>query len=235
MMALARRHGDVVRPDGGSGANEIITMGGHTGTHIDALSHFSFRGKLHGGVDAVQASTGGRFRVLGVETIQPLFCRGVLLDVPAMLGASALEPGQPITAELLSRTEKHAGVVVAKGDAVLIRTGWPLGRYHDPIAFVGHEHGVPGPNESAALWLVERGVRLTGSDTIAYEWIPAGTGQRFAPVHRILLVEHGINIVEMLDLEMLARLKASEFVFALSPLPIVGATGSPVRALALLP
>ena len=51
-MALIRRHGDSVRADGTSGANELITMGGHTGTHVDALCHVSSHMKLHGGVDA---------------------------------------------------------------------------------------------------------------------------------------------------------------------------------------
>ncbi|TDB85129.1 cyclase family protein, partial [Micromonospora fluostatini] len=37
--ALPRRHGDAVRADGGSAANDIITMGTHVGTHIDAFSH----------------------------------------------------------------------------------------------------------------------------------------------------------------------------------------------------
>ncbi|MGC1210814.1 MAG: cyclase family protein, partial [Micromonospora sp.] len=60
-MSLIRRHGDMVRPDGGSAANEMIVTGGHVGTHVDALSHVSHDGKLHGGVDAAAAQTGGRF------------------------------------------------------------------------------------------------------------------------------------------------------------------------------
>ena len=37
-MSLIRRHGDMVRPDGGSASNEMIVTGGHVGTHVDALS-----------------------------------------------------------------------------------------------------------------------------------------------------------------------------------------------------
>ncbi|WP_262403618.1 cyclase family protein [Actinomadura sp. CNU-125] len=55
-MTLIRRHGDMMRPDGGSAANEIIVTGGHVGTHIDALSHVSHDGELHGGVDAATRS-----------------------------------------------------------------------------------------------------------------------------------------------------------------------------------
>ena len=56
--ALPRRHGDMVRADGGSAANDMITMGTHVGTHIDALAHVSQDGKLYGGLDADDA--GGR-------------------------------------------------------------------------------------------------------------------------------------------------------------------------------
>ena len=48
-MALQRRHGDMVRADGGSAANEMMVLGGHTGTHIDALCHVS-----HCGVGALR-------------------------------------------------------------------------------------------------------------------------------------------------------------------------------------
>jgi len=82
-MALLRRHGDTVREGGLSGANELISMGGHTATHIDALGHISLGGRLHGGHDAAEAQRGGRFQVLGAETIPPLVGRGVLLDIAA--------------------------------------------------------------------------------------------------------------------------------------------------------
>ena len=91
-MALPRRHGDQMRADGGSAANEMIVTGGHVGTHIDALCHVSHEGRLHGGLDAAEAQRGGRFSELGVETIAPMVCRGLLLDVPAALGVPACAP-----------------------------------------------------------------------------------------------------------------------------------------------
>src|SRR5262245_6131875 len=105
-MGLLRRHGDFVRPGGLSGANELLSLGGHTGTHIDALCHMAVNGRLHGGADAAESCAGGRFRVLGVETIGPILCRGVLLDVPGALGVPALEPGRPIRAGDLERTAR---------------------------------------------------------------------------------------------------------------------------------
>jgi kynurenine formamidase len=233
-MALLRRHGDVVRADGASAANELFTMGGHTGTHIDALAHVSEGGRLHGGVDAAEAARGGRFRQLGVDTMEPIVCRGVLLDIPALLGRDQLEAAHRVTGDELDACCQRQGVRVGAGDAVLVRSGWPVGRWHDPAAFVGHATGVPGPDVTGARWLAERGVRVTGADTIAYEWLAPDAGHSLLPVHTILLFECGIHIIEVMDLEALARDRTYEFRFVAAPLRIVGATGSPIRPLALV-
>lgn len=233
-LALQRRHGDMVRADGGSAANEMMLLGGHTGTHVDALCHVSHQGRLFGGHDAAAAQTGGRFRVLGVETIPLMFCRGVMLDIPALHGVSVLDPGTPITAEDLDRAAARQGISVGEGDAVLVRSGWPA-HWKDPDTFVGHRHGVPGPDESAAAWIAGRKARVTGAETIAYECIYPKVGHASLPVHRKLLVEEGINIIEVLDLSSLAAAGVSEFLFVLTPLKVVGATGVPVRPVAVVP
>jgi kynurenine formamidase len=234
-MALLRRHGDSVRADGTSGANELMTLGGHTGTHIDALAHLASHGKLHGDLDALAASTGGRFRELGVETIGPLIGRGILLDVPAALGCETLEPAHQIMEQELAETARAQGTEPEAGDVVLVRTGWPVGRYEDNAAYSGHATGVPGPDISAARWLSAHRIRATGSDTMAYEWLPEGRGHALLPVHTYLLYECGIHILEVLDLEELAAAGVHEFVFVAIPLKLVGATGSPIRPLALVP
>jgi kynurenine formamidase len=233
-MALMRRHGDTVRTDGGSASNEMIMIGGHTGTHVDALCHVSHQGQLFGGVDAQAAQRGGRFTAHGVETIPIMACRGVLLDVAALHGVNVLPPAHPITADELQTASERQGVEVRPGDAVLVRSGWTA-HWNDPERFVGQRDGVPGPDEGAAQWLASRGVRVTGAETIAYEHIPAGKGHALLPAHRVLLVEHGIHIIEVLNLAGLAAAGVHEFAFFLSPLRIVGATGSPVRPFALVP
>lgn len=232
-MALIRRHGDMVRPDGGSASNEMFVSGGHVGTHVDALAHVSHEGKLHGGIDAQEAQTGGRFKQLGAEHIPPMLRRGVLLDVAATHGTPILPAGYGITAADLEKTEKRAGVEVGEGDVVLIRTGWAR-HFDDPQAYQGQQEGVPGPTVEAAQWLVERGVVATGADTTAYEQIPAGQGHSVLPVHRVLLVEAGIHIIEHLNLEDAAEQRLTEFLFVMAPLRIVGGTGSPIRPLAVL-
>lgn len=234
--SLPRRHGDMVRPDGGSAANDFISMGTHVGTHIDALAHVSQDGRLYGGADAAEAGVGGRYLEHGVHTIEPMVRRGLLLDVPAALELSDGCPaGYEITVADLETTIERQRVAVEAGDVVLIRSGW--GRHFDdpdPAVYRGASTGVPGVGEAGAQWLAERDVHAVGADTIAFERLAPGAGHGLLPAHRVLLVENGIYIIEALDLDGVAAAGAYEFTFILSPLPFVGATGSPVRPLAVV-
>lgn len=234
--ALPRRHGDMVRSDGGSAANDLITMGTHVGTHIDAFAHVSHDGKLLDGSDAFDAGRGGKFVELGAHTIKPMVRRGVLLDVPAALGKpEGLAGGYEITPEDLATTEKSQGTEVRPGDVVLIRSGW--GRLFDdpdPAVYQGKDTGVPGVSEAGAIWLADREVHAVGADTIAFEQLAPGAGHASLPAHRVLLVERGVYIIEAMDLEGIAASAVHEFLFVLAPLPLFGATGSPVRPLAVV-
>ncbi|MEJ2865029.1 cyclase family protein [Actinomycetospora flava] len=232
-MTLIRRHGDAVRPDGGSASNEILVTGGHVGTHVDALSHVSHDGLLHGGVDAEAAQRGGRHTEHGAERIPPMITRGVLLDVPGARGVTALDPGEGVTADDLAAAAERAGAEPGPGDVALVRTGWAQ-RFDDAASYLGHDTGVPGVTEDGARWLAERRVVAAGADTTAFERIPPGDGHRVLPVHRILLVEHGIHIIEHMALEEAAEQGLTEFLFVLTPLRIVGGTGSPVRPVAVV-
>ncbi len=232
-MALMRRHGDSVREDGSSAASEMFVTGGHVGTHVDALAHVSHNGKLHGGVSADEAQCGGRFSSHGIDEMEPMFCRGVLLDVAGLHGTDTLPGGYGITESDLEAATKKVGVEVRRGDVALVRSGWAR-NFRNEGAFIGHESGVPGPDEGAARWLAERGVGATGADTIAYEQLKPGMGHRLLPVHSFLLVERGIHIIEVLNLEEISAKGIYEFLFVLAPLKIVGGTGSPVRPLAVV-
>lgn len=232
-MALQRRHGDMVRADGGSAANEMMMLGGHTGTHIDALCHVSHGGKLHGDVDAFEAQKGGRFRSHGVETIPITVARGIMFDIPALKGVGCLGAGEPITGADLEQAAKSQGIECRDGDVALVRSGWSK-YWDDPERFLGHAHGVPGPDESAAAWMLDRKVRMTGAETIAYEWIPAGRGHALLPVHRMFLVEKGVHIIEGMNLTPLSEARVYEFLFVVAPVKVVGATGVPVRPFAIV-
>ncbi|HEY9469814.1 MAG TPA: cyclase family protein [Propionibacteriaceae bacterium] len=231
--ALPRRHGDSVRDDGGSAANDLIFLGTHVGTHIDALAHVSHNGKLYGGEDAVDAGCGGGYERLGVHTIEPMVRRGILLDVPRAHGKEVLEAAHKITVEELETTLAAQTTEIRNGDVVLIRSGWGR-KFAEGAPYVGGASGVPGISEAGAEWLAERNIIAAGADTIAFEWLPAGAGHSSLPAHRVLLVENGIYIIEALDLEGLSDAGAHEFTFIMSPLNFTGATGSPVRPLAVV-
>jgi kynurenine formamidase len=232
-MALVRRHGDTVRADGASAASELIITGGHVGTHIDALAHVSQDGRLYRGLDAAEAQAGGRFTQLGVETIAPMVCRGWLLDVPAALGLAECSAGYEVTPADLQLCCETQNVAPTEGGVILVRTGWGT-RFDDKVAYVGHDSGVPGSGAPAAQWLADRRPQAVGADSIAFEQLAPGAGHALLPAHRVLLVEQGIHIIEALALEELAAAGVHEFLFVLSPLAIVGATGSPVRPLAVV-
>lgn len=232
--ALQRRHGDKVRDDGGSAANDLIVLGTHVGTHIDALAHVSHDGELHGKVSASAAQVGGRFSTHGVETIVPIVARGILLDIPAARGVTACGAGDEVTVDDLESALELAGAEPAPGDVLLVRTGWAQRWDDGAVAYVGHDSGVPGPGEAGARWLAAHQPVAVGADSIAFEHLPPGRGHALLPAHRVLLVEHGVYIIETLDLEALAADRAYEFVVVVAPLPLVGATGSPVRPIALV-
>ena len=231
--SLPRRHGDMVRGDGGSAANDIIVMGTHVGTHMDALGHVSQDGVLHGGDSAADAQVGGRFRDHGIHAFTPGLMRGLLLDVPATLGLEACEPGYEITPTDLDATVALQGDTPEPGDVLLVRSGWGK-RWSEGAAYIGKDSGVPGVGEAGARWLAAHQPCAVGADTIAFECLPPGKGHAELPAHRVLLVEEGINLIETMNLEELSADAVFEFALILVPLPFVGATGSPTRPIALV-
>lgn len=229
---LDRRHGDRIRSDGGSAASDLITLGCHVGTHVDALAHVSQDGRLYSDLDASEAQSGGRFEALGIHELPPYLGRGVLLDIPALLEVDCCPAGYEISVADLQAAASKQGTPLSEGCAVLVRTGWG-GRFAEPERYVGIRTGVPGVGVAGARWLVSQGVSLVGSDTLAFEVLPPGSGHSLLPVHRVLLVESGVNIIETLDLEELGGSGVHEFVFVLAHLNVFGATGAPARPLAI--
>ena len=227
LFSLTKQHGEYVGPGGNSSASEAFALGGHVGTHIDALCHFSSGGRLHGGEDAValQSYAAGLGR-LSIDTLAPILRRGVLLDI-ARLHGGALPEDFEIAPGHLEGAARAQGVEIRPGDVVLLRTGWAA-FWDDPARFIRQVRG-PGPALAGARWLGDRGVFAAGSDTVAFEKVPDAS----MPVHVHLLVEKGIHIVECLNLEELARASVYEFLFIAAPLKIRGATASPIRPLAL--
>ncbi|MFQ5967411.1 MAG: cyclase family protein, partial [Acidimicrobiia bacterium] len=116
----------------------------------------------------------------------------------------------------------------------LIRTGY-LAFWPDAEEMAKYK--TAGPDLSAAEWLLERGVVITGTDTETYEVQPApdrGEPSNPQPVHTRLLIENGIYLIESAYLEEIAAEKVYEFLFVALPLKIRGATGSMMDPLAVI-
>ena len=228
LFGLNKKHGDYVAAGGASSASEVVTLGGHVGTHIDALCHFSCGGVLHGGVPAEgsQSYAHGLER-WAVDTVEPILRRGVLLDVAGYLGVDAMAVDAEIAPGDLEAVAGAQHTELRHGDVVLLRTGWA--RFWDnPVKFVSQMKG-PGPGLAGAQWLSARGIFAAGSDTLAFEKVPDPA----MPGHVHLLVESGIHIIECLNLERLAAERCYEFLFVATPLKIRGGTGSPIRPIAI--
>ncbi len=225
LFSLVREHGDQVGPQGHSSSAEAMALGGHVGTHIDALCHFSMRGKLYGGAGITQSYAAG-VQQYAAETIAPVLRRAVLLDIAGMQGAAPLAEDFEVRPEHLEAAGR--GVEIRPGDVVLLRTGWAA-YYGEPARFLPRGRS-PGPSLDGARWLSARGVFAAGSDTLTFEKVPAET----MPVHVHLLVESGIHIMECLNLEELAAAGVRECLFVAAPLKIRGATGAPMRPVAVV-
>jgi kynurenine formamidase len=229
LFGLVKQHGDYVGPAGNSSAADALALGSHVGTHIDALCHFSCGGKLFGGIEAMSAQSCQQgLNTYAIDTVAPMVRRGVLLDVAGHQGVDALPADFEITPQHLEEIARTQGIGVERGDVALLRTGWAR-YFHDAARFVSEVRG-PGPARAGAEWLSRRGVFAAGSDTLAFEKLPdAGM-----PVHVHLLVESGIHILECLNLEELAAAGLWTFLLVAAPLKIRGATGAPVRPLAIV-
>lgn len=227
LYSLSKKHGEQVHQGGASSAAEAITLSTHTGTHIDALCHYSCNGMLHGGrqTAGIQEYVSG-IEQLSVDTIQPIFRRGVLLDIARLIGVDVLPVDFVVTPNHLDRAS--AGIAIHPGDVVLLRTGWSK-YWNDPGKFISQLHS-PGPQIDAARWLSERRIFAAGSETAPFEFVPSPE----MAVHVHLLVEKGIHIIECLNLEDLAASGAREFLFVATPLKIRGGTASPIRPVALV-
>jgi kynurenine formamidase len=224
-----------------SWASDIMYFSGQHGSPtLDAIGHIGRNLKLHGGVDAntVTATPGGIGMNLGIESFPAdLFLnRCVLLDVARHLGGGRpdpLAPGFEITAGHLDATAKAQSVEVRRGDSLLIRTGWGVYFGKQNALYLGDQS--PGPGQDAARWMIDRGIRLAGNDTATFEKRPPVYGKELFSVHMMLLTDNGIYIMENTNLEELATAKAFVSLLVITPLKIQGASGSPLRALAVAP
>ena len=231
---LHRHHEDEYRPEETAprtGAAGVLICGEHTGTHIDALCHQADALTLCGGVPVEEVQSSRGFTQHGVEEIPPMVAPGVLLDVAAKDGVESLEPGRVVTAADLEECCRAQGVGVEAGNVALVRLGNACFWDDEERYLAG-----PGMDASAARWMAEREVLAVGADNMAWD-APGLKDPELGCLmagHLILLARRGVYIIENLALDELAASGRHNFDLICTPLKLVGATGSPVRPIAVV-
>ncbi len=207
-----------------------ISMYTHMGTHIDALNHFGLDGKIWNHFSAEEHLGDRGWHKAGAENIPPIIARGVLIDVAAAKDVDMLPDGYRVTRADLVAALKQQQVTLQQGDVVLIRTG-RMQQYENAQAYMNNP---PGLGLSAARYLVEEGgAMIVGADNLSFESFPPEVDDNYVPVHTYLLAEQGTPIMELVNLEDLARDKVYEFAFIGGALKLRGADGAPIRPIAL--
>jgi kynurenine formamidase len=210
--------------DGGIGENdvnwitELVSGTMQLGTHLDALSHLQMGDRGYGGFTVRELAGTAGVKRLGVETVPQIVTRGWLVDV------AGLGPGDVIG------TADCAGIDPEPGDAVLFHTGWSR-HWDDPALYLS---GEPGPGCELAQWLADRRVALTGCDTWSYGPVPPEDPDRPFRVPQILNIDHGVFVVENLDLAELAADGVRRFALVLTHPKLRGATGAWTSPIALI-
>lgn len=219
----------VKRKGGFESMDDVIMMATHGATHVDALAHVGDEGLLFNDVPIATVRGNGAKR-LGIDKCPPLVGRGVLLDLCRHLGVDRLDKDQAIDGDLLEACMEAQGTPVEAGTIVLVRTGWlSVFAEQGSEAFFASE---PGIGMEGARWLANRDVVAIGLDNFAVEVIPTETGMP-APVHRYLIRDCGMYLMELFQLDELAEAGVNEFLFVAAPLGIVGGLGSPLTPLAI--
>ena len=193
-----------------------ISMGEHTGTHFDAPVHWI------SGRDLPDNTT---------DTIPPRQFIGpaCVIDVTTEVVANE---DYLLDVASLERWELRHGSI-PRGAWVLLRTGWSR---RSGARFLNvRDDGPHGPGFDQAtsmLLATDRDVSGVGVETIGTD---AGQAGRFDPPFPNHHIMHGHGKLGLASLCNLERLPATGAIVIAAPLKIVGGSGSPVRAIALVP
>jgi kynurenine formamidase len=220
------------------GAQEFIGMVFHglDVTHLDSLAHIFWDGKMYGGASASLVSDRqGALKHDVLAVAQGVTTRGVLLDIARLRGVDVLAADDHVYPEDLEAAERAAGIHVEPGDVILMRTGEGGVRLRERRDYNANK---PRSGYQAAClpWLHERGVSMLGSD-VAQDPTPTGYRTVNMPIHMVGIVAMGLWLIDNCDLEALAaacaQYRRAAFQFVLSPLRVVGGTGSPANPIAV--
>jgi arylformamidase len=173
--------------------SEVIFMSTHTGTHMDAPSHFASNASS---IDKI--------------SVNRFISKAILIKIKK--GSNQLIT----TGEIES-----SNVRIMDGDSIVFSTSWE--NEIDKDYFFSDS---PGLSEDAAKYLINKKVNAVCIDSPS---IDRGSDNNF-PVHKILLSKE-ILVVE--NLCNLNKLKTQNFTMVMTPLKLSGASGSPIRAIAI--
>lgn len=220
----------------------LATEVGQVGTQFDGLGHVggevrfadgSLQRVFYNGFTTGEMNAGTGLRQLGIEHVKPIITRGVLIDLPAYKNVGRLEGGYEVTLADVRGALARQGIAetsIAPGDAVLFRYGWAQ-LWGTPAQYAGP--ALPGIGLEVARWLIERKVTVTGSDTAVTEVSPSPMRGAAIPIHQELMMKNGVFNIENMTFEELATERAYEFLLVATPIRFKGATGSPLRPLAI--
>ena len=211
----------------------FIAYHGYAHTHMDALCHMFYQGKMYNGYPQETVTKAGAEKLSVIAFKNGIVSRGILIDIPLLKGIDYLEPSTPIYPEDLDAWEKMAGVKVSSGDIIFIRTGrWARRAAKGPWNVSANSAGL---HASCMRWIHQRDVAMVGSDA-ASDLMPSGVEGVVQPIHQLLLVAMGTPIFDNCDLEALSQAAAArkrwEFLLTAAPLAVPGGTGSPLNPLA---
>lgn len=145
-----------------------ISLGEHSGTHVDAPRHF-----FRDGISIDQLDVG---RLMG---------RGVLID------ATNIAPRQTLPLAQVKEFEEKNGEI-RKGDIILIRFGWEEKYALQPNG-AAYLNDWPGLSEEAAKYFLEKQVAAVGCDPLALDAFGCDVN-----VSHLVLLGNGIPIIENL-------------------------------------
>ena len=210
-------------------SGDAVSMYTHCGTHVDTLNHFGYNGRIFNGFEVDKHLGSRAWDVCGAEKHPPTIARGILLDVAGLHGVEVLPDSHGIGPDDLKGCLSRQRIELRPGDVVMVRTG-QMTRWPDPATFMPNPAGL---NREGATFLCEGGAITVGTDTASFEQMPSAEDGNWLPVHSYMLAEAGVPIMEMVQLDELAAEKLYEFAFFGACIKLRGATGAPMRPVAM--
>jgi kynurenine formamidase len=207
-----------------------VQFHGFNQTHLDALCHVFYQGKMYNGFSQAEVTSKGAAKLSVIEMKNGIFTRGVLMDLPTLWHEEYLEGARPISPEDLEAWERQAGLCIESGDAVFVRTGrWARRAAKGEWEIM---QGSAGLHVSCLPWIKKRDIAILASD-LAADLMPSRVEGILLPIHLGTIVAMGIPIIDNCDLENLSRAARSrkrwDFLLTAAPLAVEGGTGSPIN------